>query len=245
MISPASLKNFEHSHWCKSHIQKSFRTCGNRMDILFEDNHLLVINKAAGWIVQGAQPGQRSIIAWAANYLRTKYSKPGNVYVGIVSRLDAPVTGVLPLARTSKAASRLSDQIRRNTVVKVYWAMVEHSPPKPSDRLEHHLLRRESDTVSRVLSSASSETQLAILDYRVLEECSQGTRLEISLVTGRKHQIRAQMSAIGCPIVGDAKYGSKLAFPSGIALHCRRICFKHPTLPETCDFVAPLPQSWA
>ncbi|XZE18066.1 RluA family pseudouridine synthase [Pirellulaceae bacterium SH449] len=224
------------------------------MEIVFEDNHLLVVNKPTGWIVQGAQADQDSLLEKARTYLKQKYNKPGNVYVGVVSRLDGPVSGLVPLARTSKAASRLSEQIRNREMRKTYWAIVEGDTPEACGRLEHWLVRREADTVTRVATSSTAHAQQAILEYRVLGSIrndqsstrltQQNTWLEIELITGRKHQIRAQFSAIGNPIAGDVKYGSRLGFSPGVALHCRRLQFRHPTKPETLDLVAGVPQHW-
>ncbi|MEQ1827608.1 MAG: RluA family pseudouridine synthase [Pirellula sp.] len=214
------------------------------MHILHEDNHLLVINKPADWIVQGALPSQQSILDWAANYLGTKYSKPGKVFVGVVSRLDSPVTGVLPLARTSKSASRLSEQFRAKTPIKTYWAIVENCPAQEMGRLEHFLVRREQDTTTRVVSTPSPDSKLAILEYRLVGQSKAGYQLEIQLVTGRKHQIRAQLGAIGSPIVGDSRYGARTPFARGIALHCRKLILLHPTLKTEMQLVAPLPEYW-
>lgn len=214
------------------------------MEIIFEDNHLLVVNKPAGWIVQGAGPGQKNLLVWAADYLREKYHKPGNVFIGVVSRLDAPVSGVMPLARTSKSASRLSEQFRNQTPDKTYFAIVEECPPKHEDRIEHNLVRPAESTVTRVGHDSDPNGKKSILEYRVVGENPLGYEVEIKLITGRKHQIRCQMQAIGCPIVGDSKYGAKKSFRDGIALHCRRLCLEHPTLKTECTFEAKLPDHW-
>ncbi|MCU0710419.1 MAG: RluA family pseudouridine synthase [Pirellula sp.] len=223
------------------------------MDIVYEDNHLLVVNKPVGWIVQGAQADQDSLLERAKSYIKQKYNKPGSVYLGVVSRLDGPVSGLVPLARTSKAAARLSEQIRDRSVKKIYWAVTSGTPPRPCDRIEHWLARHESETVTRVVARATSQSQQAILEYRTLgasgensslSTAQQQSWLEIELVTGRKHQIRAQLEAIGCPILGDEKYGSHVRFSNGIALHCRRLVFQHPTKKETLDLTAAIPSSW-
>ena len=214
------------------------------MHILFEDNHLLVINKPANWIVQGATPHQNSLFDWAAGYLKEKYNKPGNVFVGVVSRLDAPVTGVLPFARTSKGASRLSEQFREQTPKKIYWAIVEYRPEESEARLENHLVRNEEETITRVVGQKTSDSKLSVLEYRCIGQNALGYELEIKLITGRKHQIRAQLQTIGCSIVGDSKYGAKKSFTSGIALHCRQLDLIHPTLRTDLQFIAPLPDCW-
>ena len=216
----------------------------NFMQILFEDNHLLVLNKPANWVVQGAAAGQKSLFDWSAAYLKAKYEKPGKAFIGVVSRLDAPVTGVLPFARTSKAASRLSEQFRDHTALKTYWAIVGRRPKEPVARLEHHLLRSEQDFKTRVSASATALSKLSILEYRCIGQNRLGFELEINLISGRKHQIRTQLEAIGCPILGDEKYGSNEFFAEGIALHCRSLELCHPTLKTELRFEAKLPEYW-
>ncbi len=214
------------------------------MQILFEDNHLLVLNKPANWVVQGALPGQKSLFDWSAAYLKEKYSKPGKVFIGVVSRLDAPVTGVMPFARTSKSASRLSEQFRDHTTRKTYWAIVSSRPRESSARLEHYLVRREEDFKTWVSTSVTSESKLSILEYKCIGQNRLGFELEINLISGRKHQIRAQLEAIGCPILGDSKYGAEKSFDDGIALHCRSLEINHPTLHTKLQFEADLPKYW-
>jgi 23S rRNA pseudouridine1911/1915/1917 synthase len=162
-----------------------------------------------------------------------------------VSRLDSPVTGVLPLARTSKCASRLSEQFRNHSPQKTYWAIVEKKPSEPQGRVEHHLVRDERAAKTRIVKHPNRESKLGLLEYRVLDDCRFGTVLEIKLITGRKHQIRAQLEAIACPIVGDAKYSSRSSFPKGIALHCRSLCLEHPTTKSPVEWIAPVPAYWS
>ncbi len=212
--------------------------------ILFEDNHLLVLNKPADWIVQGASTDQRSLLESARLYIKNKYEKPGNVYLGVVSRLDAPVTGAVPLARTSKCASRLSEQLRSHTVTKVYWAIVSGAPKAIEGRLEQTLLRRPNDTITRVCPSGNTEGQLAILEYRVVSCTKSHSFLSIQLITGRKHQIRCQLASIGCPILGDRLYGSQESFAQGIALHCQHLEFDHPTTKDRMRIAAEPPIYW-
>jgi len=214
------------------------------MQILFEDNHLLVLNKPANWVVQGAIQGQKSLFDWAADYLAKKYEKPGKAFIGVVSRLDAPVTGVMPFARTSKSASRLSEQFREHTTRKTYWAIVESRPKEFTARLEHHLVRREEDFKTRISPTATADSKLSILEYQCIGQNRLGYELEINLISGRKHQIRTQMEAIGCPIIGDSKYGAECPFPEGIALHCRSLELSHPTLKTDLRFEAALPEYW-
>lgn len=212
--------------------------------ILFEDNHLLIVNKPAGWIVQGATPDQRSLLESSRLYIKQKYHKPGNVYLGVVSRLDGPVTGAVPFARTSKAAARLSEQLREHTTTKIYWAIVDGVPSPVAGTLEHWLVRRAFETVTRVATNESPDAVRALLEYRVLVANHGQSLLEVRLITGRKHQIRAQLSAIGSPIAGDKAYGSSISFPQGIGLHCRRLGLEHPTLRTPITALAETPIHW-
>lgn len=212
--------------------------------VLYEDNHLLVVNKPAMLVTMGAAPGVPSLIEQARNYIGIKYEKPGKVYLGIVSRLDAPVTGVVVLARTSKAASRLSDQFRNREVVKKYQALVE-SAPQPAegqwrDWLVHHERHRKVLAVDRERPDAKQ----AILNYRVIGGWGSFHCLEIDLETGRKHQIRVQLASRDVPIVGDRKYDSPQSFPEGIALHASLLEFQHPVRDETLRFEVDVPESW-
>jgi len=212
--------------------------------ILYEDNHLLVVNKPADWVVQGASTDQRSLLESARLYIKSKYHKPGNVYLGVVSRLDAPVTGAVPFARTSKCAARLSEQFRDHSVDKEYWALVTGCPSAIEGRLEQWLVRRPEDTVTRVVAPDHPDGQSAILEYRVVA-CAKGQSfLKLRLITGRKHQIRCQLAAMDCPILGDQLYGSRDRFPQGIALHCHRLEFVHPTTKERMTILADPPIYW-
>ncbi|MDZ4852217.1 MAG: RluA family pseudouridine synthase [Pirellulaceae bacterium] len=215
-----------------------------RLPVLYEDNHLLVVNKPSGWIVQGASPNDTSLIVEAAEYLRAKYQKPGKVYVGVVSRLDRVVTGVLPLARTSKAAARMSEQFRERSVEKVYWAVVTGEPSSTNPRLHHWLARDEKRAKTYRCDPSVPGAVEASLVFRILESWEHLHLIEIQLETGRKHQIRAQLEAVGCPVVGDRKYGSSMTWHDSIALHCRRISLVHPTLKSKFSWQAPLPNNW-
>lgn len=212
--------------------------------ILYEDNHLLVVNKPADWIVQGASPDQRSLLESSRQYIKTKYHKPGNVYLGVVSRLDAPVTGAVPFARTSKAAARLSEQFRDRTASKRYWAIVERIPNPISARLEHWLVRKPEDRLTRVARGVGSDAEVAQMEYRVVATHRGCALVEVALITGRKHQIRCQLTAIGCPILGDRLYGAEASFAQGIGLHCRQLCLQHPTTREVLTVVAEPPIYW-
>ena len=215
------------------------------LEILHEDNHLLVINKPCGLVTQGAESGLPSVYDAAIEYLRVKYNKPGNVFVGIVSRLDALASGVLVLARTSKAASRLSEQIRQQSTSKRYLALVEGHVETSvrAVQLTHHLLKHDEKHRIEVVDAKRSGAQLAELRYHTVLNVGRQSIVEVELVTGRKHQIRVQLSAIGHPIVGDHKYGSETEWPDSIGLHCYRNEIEHPTLRERVSFQS-LPRHW-
>jgi 23S rRNA pseudouridine1911/1915/1917 synthase len=211
-------------------------------DVLYEDNHLLVVNKPAGLLTQSDLSGAPSLLEICREYIRGKYDKKGNVFLGMVHRLDRPVGGVLVFARTSKAASRLSEQIRRGEMVKRYRAVVEGSLEGEGE-LEHHLAREGSTTYA--VSPGSPDSQRALLRYHSLGAAPRKSLLEIVLVTGRKHQIRAQMSAIGHPVYGDRRYGSPHDLgPDRIALRSYSLTLKHPTRDEVMTFTAPEPDWW-
>ncbi len=219
------------------------------LEVLYEDNHCLSINKPAGLPSQGDVTGDESLVDLVGGYLRLKYGKPGNVYVGLLHRLDRPTSGVILLARTSKAATRLSEQFREGTIQKVYWAIVEGEPPQDegewTDRLEKdHRVNR-----SRLLEEGDMDGKVAEVKFRVLERKPGVSKLELRPETGRSHQLRAQLAGRGLPIVGDAKYGAKSRIVASdgrgrIALHARELTFKHPTRGEAIAVVAPVPSDW-
>lgn len=214
------------------------------LPVIYEDNHLLVVAKPAGLATMGTQSDRPSAWQIAKQYLAQKYAKPGNVYLGVVSRLDAPATGVLPFARTSKAAARLSDQFKRKTVGKIYWAIVGGRLPAPAGQWEDWLLKDEQAQRMVRVAERTPGAQLATLQYRSLGPVAGGTWVEVRLLTGRKHQIRVQFAERGCPIFGDRKYGSRQAFEPGIALHARQITLEHPTRKTPLVLEAPLPKVW-
>ena len=214
------------------------------LEVIYEDNHLLVVNKPAMLPTMGVASDKPSLLGHAKEYIRHTYNKPGNVYLGIVSRLDAPVTGVLLLARTSKAAARLSEAFRLHRVKKCYWAVVEGSLDMPEATLEHYLRKDERHRRVHVTHADCPDAQLARLQYRVLRQHQELALLEIMLETGRKHQIRVQLAKTGHPILGDLKYGSCEKFPLGLALHARSLELEHPVRRETISFEAHLPASW-
>jgi 23S rRNA pseudouridine1911/1915/1917 synthase len=184
------------------------------------------------------------MITEASKYLREKYRKPGNIYIGVVSRLDRVVTGVLPLAKTSKAAARLSEQFRMRTVGKVYWAIVTGNPPNRSEPMRHWLVRNERLAKTFCFDQERENSSEAVLSYTVLQAWDRFHLLEIQLETGRKHQIRAQLEAIGCSVVGDRKYGSLMTWNESIALHCRSLEIEHPTLKNRLKWESPIPPTW-
>lgn len=214
------------------------------LKVLYEDNHLLVVDKPAMLPTMGVGPDRPSLLSLAKEYLRQKYQKPGNVYLGIVSRLDAPVTGVVLMARTSKAARRLTEAFRDRKVEKRYWAVVSGIPAKEEDWLEHYLCKDERHRRVFITHPSRSDAQRARLHYRVVKQRGENTLLEVQLETGRKHQIRVQLAKIGFPILGDLKYGSRVEFTNGIALHATSTSILHPVKKERMTFVAPVPASW-
>jgi len=211
------------------------------LSVIYEDNHILVVNKAAGLLVQGDKTGDESLVDIAKQYIKEKYKKPGDVFLGLVHRLDRPTTGVIVLARTSKALSRLSQQFKDRVPNKVYRAVVSGSP-EPKARLEHYLRKNSSQNKSYHYPKNTPNTKHAILRYRYVEQLKSYHVLEIELETGRHHQIRTQLAAVGLYIKGDLKYGAKRSNPNGsIHLHARSLTFVHPTKKEEMTFVAPYP----
>ena len=240
--SPQSLLVYTATH-DEATISRMNRS-HDQLEVLFEDNHLLVVNKPAMLPTMGVAETEPSLLKVAKVYIRDKYSKPGNVYLGVVSRLDTPVTGVTILARTSKAAARLSAAFRDRQVQKSYWAIVAGTPADPQATLEHYLRKDERHRKVHVTHANAPDAQLARLGYRTLKSSKEFALLEIELETGRKHQIRVQLAKLGHAIVGDRKYGSAFPFADGIALHARRLLVEHPVLKQSMEFVAPLPASW-
>jgi 23S rRNA pseudouridine1911/1915/1917 synthase len=212
--------------------------------VLFEDNHLLAVVKPAGLATMGVEAGRTSLVTLAKDYLKAKYAKTGNVYLGVVSRLDAAASGVLVFARTSKAAARLSDLFRRGDVEKTYWALVEGRPEPPEDSCVDWLVKDEQQMKMVVSSPHQTGTQEARLRYRTLRRLPRETLLEIRLETGRKHQIRVQLARRGHPVLGDRKYGATTDFPHGVALHARQLELEHPVRKTPLRLEAPLPAAW-
>ena len=211
------------------------------LSVIYEDNHIVVVNKAAGLLVQGDHTGDRSLVDIAKQYIKDKYKKQGDVFLGLVHRLDRPTTGVVVLARTSKALTRLNKQFKDRIPKKVYQAIVSGTP-EPSARLEHYLKKNSSQNKSFHYPKTTPNTKHAVLRYRHLESLKKYHVLEIELETGRHHQIRAQLAAVGLHIKGDLKYGAKRPNPNGsIHLHARSLIFVHPTKKEKMEFIAPYP----
>ena len=215
----------------------------DRWPVFFEDNHLLVVYKPAGLIMQRDHKNKANLLDLAKRWIKTRYNKPGNVFAGMVQRLDGPVAGIVTVARTSKAASRLSAQIRDGAVNKTYLAVVEGRPAHDNARLENELVR--DGRKSRIAKFSEPKSRHACLTYRCIASGNKTSLVEIGLETGRRHQIRVQLSGIGCPIVGDVTYGASKPMAHGrIALLARRIEFDHPTRKERMAFESPTPEGW-
>lgn len=212
--------------------------------ILYEDNHLLAVYKPAGLPTMGVAAGKDSLLVQAKEYVRKKYHKPGNVYLGTVSRLDAPVTGVVLFARTSKAAARLTSQFRDGTVEKSYVAIIAGRPTAAAGSLVDWLVKHERHRKVMVTDESAAGAKRSELNYQIIKRLGRETLLQIKLITGRKHQIRVQLASFGHPIRGDRKYGSTTQFAQGIALHSRRLIVEHPVKKDRVELVAPLPKCW-
>ena len=213
-------------------------------EVLYEDNHLLALSKPAGLPTMGTPAATPTLLSVAKEYVKGRYHKPGNVYLGVISRLDAPVTGLVLLARTSKAARRLTEQFRTGAVEKIYWTIVEGSIRPPSGRCIDWLGKDERHRRMHVVGPTLPGAKQARLAYRRLAQLQQDSLLEVELQTGRKHQIRLQLAHRGYPILGDRKYGSRRRWPAGIALHARRLVISHPVRGAPLELEAPLPGVW-
>lgn len=214
----------------------------NNLDVLYEDNHIIVVNKRVGDIVQGDKTGDKPLSDVVKEYIKDKYNKPGEVFLGVVHRLDRPTTGIVAFARTSKALTRLNDIFKNRETQKTYWALVKNRPEKESATLKHYLTRNEKSNTSKAHNKEATGSKLASLDYRIIKALTNYTALEIDLHTGRHHQIRAQLSAIGSPIKGDLKYGADRSNPDGgICLHARKLVLTHPVTKTPLEIIAPVP----
>jgi 23S rRNA pseudouridine1911/1915/1917 synthase len=213
-----------------------------KLDIIFEDNHLLALNKPAGLPTMGVQ--EASLLTLARQYIKRRYLKPGNVYLGVMSRLDAGTSGVVLLARTSKAAARLTEQFRSRTVEKLYWAIVSGILDPPAGEWVDWVRKDEARQRMALARPDDPGAKEARLQYRRLRALDSGTLVEIQLLTGRKHQIRLQFAERGFPVWGERKYAEARRFASGMALHARRLVVEHPVLKTPLELCAPLPHSW-
>ena len=212
------------------------------MTVVYEDNHIIVVNKTSSEIVQGDKTGDIPLSETVKQYLKEKYQKPGNVFVGVTHRLDRPVSGLVVFAKTSKALSRLNEMFKNSEVKKTYWAIVKECPRELEGELVHYLVRNEKQNKSYAYDKEVPDSKKAILHYRLIARSQNYNLLEVDLKTGRHHQIRCQLAKMGCPIKGDLKYGFARSNPDGsICLHARRISFIHPVSKEQIDLEAPLP----
>lgn len=214
----------------------------NNLQVLYEDNHIIVVNKRVGDIVQGDKTGDKPLSEVAKEYIKHKYGKPGEVFLGVVHRLDRPTTGIVVFARTSKALERLNQLFQQRELKKTYWAAVKKAPVEPRATLRHFMTRNEKNNTSKAHVKEVPNSKTASLEYTVIRKLDHYTILEIRLHTGRHHQIRAQLAAIGSPIKGDLKYGAERSNPDGgINLHARHLEFIHPVSKEPVSITAPLP----
>ncbi|MBT8245758.1 MAG: RluA family pseudouridine synthase [Winogradskyella sp.] len=221
----------------------SKRSNKSNLQVLYEDNHIIVVNKRSGDIVQGDKTGDKPLSDVVKEYIAEKYNKPGNVYLGVVHRLDRPTTGIVLFAKTSKALPRLNKLFANKKANKTYWALVKNAPPKQQDTLVHWLRKNPKNNKSTAFKKEVRNSKKAILHYEVIKSLDNFHLLEINLETGRHHQIRVQLSNIGSPIKGDLKYGFDRSNKDGsISLHARQLEFIHPVKKEPISIVAPLPK---
>ena len=213
------------------------------MTVLYEDNHIIAVNKTCREIVQGDKTGDTPLSEVVKAYIKEKYHKPGEVFLGVTHRLDRPTSGVVLFARTSKALTRLNEMFKSHEQIqKTYWAIVEQAPVPAEGRLVHRLVRNEKLNKSFVAKEGARDAKEARLSYRTLARGERYTLVEVQLETGRHHQIRCQLAAIGCPIKGDLKYGAKRSNPDGgISLHARQVAFIHPVSKQPINITAPVP----
>lgn len=214
------------------------------MTVLYEDNHIIAVNKTCNEIVQGDKTGDVPLSETVKAYIKEKYNKPGEVFLGVTHRLDRPTSGVVLFARTSKALARLNAMFQSHEQIrKTYWAIVQGKPKMAEARLENYLIRNEKQNKSYIAKQGAKDAKLAILTYKTLTVGDHYSLLEINLETGRHHQIRCQLAAIGCPVKGDLKYGAKRSNPDGgICLHARQIAFEHPVSHDEIVITAPIPE---
>ncbi len=215
------------------------------IEVLYEDNHIIAVNKRAGDLVQGDQTGDEPLSEKVKAYIKKRYNKPGDVFLGIPHRIDRPVSGVVIFARTSKALTRLNKMFQQKDkeITKIYWAIVENTPREDEEQLQNYIRRNPKQNKSYIAKTEKDGAKLAILDYELLACTQKYFLLEVKLHTGRHHQIRCQLSGIDCPIRGDLKYGAKRSIEGGgIGLHARKIAFEHPVKKELIEIIAPVPK---
>ncbi|MEE0977551.1 MAG: RluA family pseudouridine synthase [Bacteroidales bacterium] len=223
-------------------MENSFQDLPIHNQVLYEDNHIIVINKRSSQIVHGDKTGDTPLDEEVKAYLKAKYNKPGNVFCGLVHRLDRPVSGAVIFAKTGKALERLNAMIKEHSIAKTYWAIVKNAPPKPKDTLRNYLIRNEKQNKSYI-SKESPNSKYAELDYEQIAVSENFNLLQVNLKTGRHHQIRVQLSSINCPIKGDLKYGyPRSNSDASISLHARMLNFIHPVSKEKIEIIAPVPQ---
>lgn len=213
------------------------------MTVVYEDNHIVVVNKTSSEIVQGDKTGDTPLSEMVKQYLKEKYNKPGNVFIGVIHRLDRPVSGLVVFAKTSKALPRLNEMFRNGEVKKTYWAIVKECPKETEGELVHYLVRNEKQNKSYAYDKEVKNSKKAVLHYKLIGHSQNYYLLEVDLKTGRHHQIRCQLAKMGCPIKGDLKYGSPRSNPDGsICLHARTVQFVHPVSKEMIRLTAPVPE---
>ncbi len=213
------------------------------MNVLYEDNHIIIVNKSSGEIVQGDKTGDTPLVEHVRTYIKEKYNKPGNVFCGLTHRLDRPVSGVVIFAKTSKALERINNMLKNHEIKKTYWAIVKNPPKQSEGMLVNYLVRNEKQNKSYAYPTEKPNSKRAELNYKVIGKSDRYTLLEVNLITGRHHQIRCQLAAMGCPIKGDLKYGFDRSNPDGsISLHARSVEFTHPVSKELIHVEAPTPQ---
>lgn len=212
------------------------------MEILYEDNHIIIVNKSPREIVQGDKTGDKPLVDMVKDYLKEKYHKPGNVFCGVVHRLDRPTSGIVVFAKTSKALARLNEMFKKGEVDKTYWAIVKDLPPQDEGTLVHFLIKNQKNNKSVAYDTEKLRSKKAVLHYKLVGRSQRYYLLEVKLETGRHHQIRCQLAKIGLPIRGDLKYGAQRSNPDGsISLHARNISFVHPVSKKMIDITAPVP----
>ena len=213
------------------------------MIVVYEDNHIIVVNKTSSEIVQGDKTGDTPLSEMVKQYLKEKYNKPGNVFIGVTHRLDRPVSGLVVFAKTSKALPRLNEMFRNGEVKKTYWAIVKECPKETEGELVHYLVRNEKQNKSYTYDKEVKNSKKAVLHYKLIDHSQNYYLLEVDLKTGRHHQIRCQLAKMGCPIKGDLKYGFPRSNPDGsICLHARTVQFVHPVSKEMIQLTAPVPE---